>query len=213
MMTMTDVTVEDKTVEELERQLRNAKSAVNYHKNKNKNKPKKAKKQESPQARAKRLAYNQAFNDHKKAMAHVVACITANDADYASVFTESCRMPVDELRELVKEHEADVAKHIKVLQEERKVRHAKLAEQKQNSAAPTLAPTIKPIPKPVLIRPPQKTISSESQKLRAAPPSLNDVDKAQLEKVRQVVSKRLEIDLTTAQAVSHVLAKYLKNYT
>ena len=205
---MTDV-----TVEELKKELHRSQARTSYYKNKNKNKNKK---QESPQARAKRLAYNQAFNDHKRAMAHVVACITANDADYASVLTESCKMPIDELRELVKEHEADVAKQIKVLQEARKVRDAKLAEQKQNSAAPTPTPTTNTVPKPVLIRPPQKTISSEMREgtpRTARPSSLNDVDKAQLEKVRQVVSKRLEIDLTTAQAVSHVLAKYLKNYT
>lgn len=195
---MTDV-----TVEELKKELHRSQARTSYYKNKNKNKNKK---QESPQARAKRLAYNQAFNDHKKAMAHVVACITANDADYASVLTESCKMPIDELRELVKEHEADVAKQIKVLQEARKVRDAKLAEQKQNSAAPTPTPTTNTVPKPVLIRPPTRTPINPS-------PLLNDVDKAQLEKVRQVVSGRLEIDLTTAQAVSHVLAKYLKQYT
>ena len=206
---MTDV-----NVEELERQLRNAKALASYHRKKSEGKTRP--KGESPRAKRNRLEANKKFNDRKRAMAHVVACVTANDADYKTVYFQSYNMPVDELRELVKGHEADVEKHIKVLQERRAAkqslaeagakRKAEKAAQKQPPAAPAVAPT--PTPKPVLLRPPTQT----TRTVTTASP-LSDVDKAQLEKVRQVVSKRLEIDLTTAQAVSHVLAKYLKNYT
>ena len=216
-MTMTDVTVESnvesKDVAELERQLRNAKALVSYHKKKSRGKTRV--KGESPRAKRNRLEANKKFNDRKRAMAHVVARITSNDAGYNDAYKQAYKMPVDELRELVKGHEADVERRITVLQERRADREslaeADQASQKQPPAAPAVASTTPPTltPKPVLLRPPTRT----TQTVTTPSPSLNDVDKAQLEKVRQVVSKRLEIDLTTAQAVSHVLAKYLKNYT
>ena len=123
-----------KTIEELEKELHNAKASLSYHKNKNKNKgkPKPKPKGESPRAKANRLAANIVWNDEKKAMAHVVAFLTANDADYKEAFYQALHMPVEDVRELVKGHEDEVEKHIKVLQERREAKgKAKEAAQPQ----------------------------------------------------------------------------------
>ena len=115
----------DKTIEQLKKELHNARASVSYHKNKNK--PDKRQKGESPQAKANRLAANKAWNDNKRAMAHVIALLTANDADYKEAYTQAFLMPVDDARELTKGHEAAVEKQVKVLQEARKVREEKIA--------------------------------------------------------------------------------------
>ena len=114
----------NKTIEELERELHNAKASLSYHKNKGRGKGRgRAKpKGESPRARANRLAGNIVWNDEKKAMAHVVAFLTANDGDYKAAFNQAHTMPVEDIRELVKGHEDEVEKHIKALQEKRAAR-------------------------------------------------------------------------------------------
>ena len=114
----------NKTIEELEKELHKAKTQLSYHKNKNKPKgmAKPKPKGESPRAKANRLAANIVWNDEKKAMAHVVAFLTANDADYKDAFNQAHIMPVVEVRELVKGHEDEVEKRIKVLQEKREAR-------------------------------------------------------------------------------------------
>ena len=60
-------------------------------------------------------------------MAHVIALLTANDADYKEAYTQAFLMPVDDARELTKGHEAAVEKQVKVLQEARKAREEKIA--------------------------------------------------------------------------------------
>lgn len=131
-----------KTVEELEKELHNAKASLSYHKNKHKNKAKRASRGEgeSAQAKANRLAANVAWNDDKLAMAHVVAVLTANDEDYEEARDEAYVMPVEEVRELVKGHEADIEKQVKVLQERRRVktetRAAKEARRKAKPKSP-----------------------------------------------------------------------------
>jgi len=114
----------NKTIEELEKELSNTKSSLSYYKNKNKPKgmAKPKPKGESPRAKANRLAANIVWNDEKKAMAHVVAFLTANDADYKDAFNQAHIMPVVEVRELVKGHEDEVEKRIKVLQEKREAK-------------------------------------------------------------------------------------------
>jgi len=111
----------NKTTEELERALHNARASLSYHKKKNKHNKKKPK-GESPRAKANRLAANIVWNDEKKAMAHVVAFLTANAADYKEAFNQALGMPVEDVRELTKGHEDEVEKHIKALQEKRKAK-------------------------------------------------------------------------------------------
>ena len=125
-----------KTMKELERELHNAKASLSYHKNKGKGRGKgRAKpKGESPRARANRLAGNIVWNDEKKAMAHVVAFLTANDGEYKAAFNQAHTMPVEDIRELVKGHEDAVEKHIKALQEKRAARK-KAKEPQQLSLA------------------------------------------------------------------------------
>ena len=206
---MTDV-----TVEKLKKELHRSQARTSYYKNKNKNKRPKRK------ATPAEKASMQVWNDTKRAQIEVIVSQTASsEEERLALSKELDRGPIENVRELAKGYESEVAAAIEKRIAARAEREAQQSKKKATTATPTptptrvSTPTTNTVPKPVLIRPPQKTISSESRKLRAAPPSLNEVDKAQLEKVRQVVSKRLEIDLTTAQAVSHVLAKYLKNYT
>ena len=94
-----------KTIEELEKELHNAKASLSYHKNKGKPKGNAKPKGESPRAKANRLAANIVWNDEKKAMAHVVAFLTANPADYKEAFNQAHIMPVEDVRELIKGHE------------------------------------------------------------------------------------------------------------
>ena len=124
-----------KTIEELQKELHSARSRLSYHKNKNKNKPKRRSEGESPKAKANRLAANIAWNDDKRAMAHVIALLTANDEDYAEARDQAYLMPVKDVRELIKGHEADVGKHVKVLQEKRRgKRVAKDAKEERRKA-------------------------------------------------------------------------------
>lgn len=201
---MTDV-----TVEKLKKELHRSQARTSYYKNKNKRPKRKA----TPADKA----TMQVWNDRKNAQIEVIVSQTASsEEERIALRKELYRSPIENIRELAKGYESEVAAEIEKRIAARAIREAQQAKKKATTATPT--PTTNTVPKPVLIRPPQKTISRESREMRegtprtAPPPSLNDVDKAKLEEVRQVVSKRLEIDLTTAQAVSHVLARYLKNY-
>ena len=124
----------NKTIDELEKELHRAKNNLSYYKNKNKGKGRAKPKGESPRARANRLANNIVWNDKKKAMAHVVAFLTANDGDYKEAFNQAHKMPIEDVRELLKGHEDEVEKHIKALQEKRAARK-KAKEPQQLSLA------------------------------------------------------------------------------
>ena len=110
-----------KTVEELEKELYNTKSKLSYYKNRNGHKPKgRAKK------RASTLLKNQEWNDAKRAMATVIARLTAStEEEFKKVRDEAYAMSITEVKELAKGHEKEVAEEL-IARRER--RNAKTAE-------------------------------------------------------------------------------------
>ena len=197
----------DKSVEQLRKELYNARSAVSYHKNKNK--PSKRKKGESPQAKANRLAGNKAWNDNKRAMAHVIALLTANDADYKDAYTQAFLMPVDDARELTKGHEAAVEKQVKVLQEQRKAREEKIAVGEMvDSWIVEPKPKLTPKPKPEPVQTVPVCVPLEDAKTT----HIHIPIKRELLSLAQkvVLAESGFEDLSSEQVVGYVLNRYLK---
>jgi hypothetical protein len=213
----------NKTIEELEKELHNAKASLSYHKNKNRGRGKAKPKGESPRAKVNRLAANVVWNDKKKAMAHVVACLTANAADYKEAFNQAYVMPVVEVRDLVKRHEDEVEKQIKVLQETREARK-KAKEPQQLSLAlrqagmfvehqpkkvqPPPAPVKKTVPKTVLdLVTSTKPNYGDSEETSTAVP----VKTTTLRLAKEVVSALTGFEgLSNEQVVGHILSRYLQ---
>ena len=199
----------DKTIEQLKKELHSARASVSYHKNKNK--PDKRQKGESPQAKANRLAANKAWNDNKRAMAHVIALLTANDADYKDAYTQAVLMPVDDARELTKGHEAAVEKQVKVLQEARKVRENDKAKQMVLEAWPD-EPKPESKPKPKLTPKPEPV-----QTVPVCVP-LEDAKKVSIPIKRELLGLAQNVvlaatgfeDLSKEQVVGYILNRYLK---
>ena len=202
----------DKTVEQLKKELHNARASASYYKNKNK--PDKRQKGESPEAKANRLAGNKAWNDNKRAMAHVIALLTANDADYKDAYTQAFLMPVDDARELTKGHEAAVEKQVKVLQEARKARETEKDLMKIiDEAWPDESkPKPEPTPKPKLTPKPEPV-----QTVPVCVP-LEDAKKVSIPIKRELLSLAQKVvlvesgfeDLSTEQVVGYILNRYLK---
>ena len=199
----------DKSVEQLKKELYNARSALSYHKNKNK--PSKRQKGESPQAKANRLASNKAWNDNKRAMAHVIALLTANDADYKDAYTQAVLMPVDDARELTKGHEAAVEKQVKVLQEARKVREEKIAVGEMIDSwivepKPESKPKPKLTPKPEPVQTVPVCVPLEDAKKVSIPIKRELLGLAQ----NVVLAATGFEDLSKEQVVGYILNRYLK---
>ena len=194
----------DKTIEQLKKELHNARAAASYHKNKNK--PDRRKKGESPQAKANRLAGNKAWNDNKRAMAHVIALLTADsDADYKDAYTQAFLMPVDDARELTKGHEAAVEKQVKVLQEARKAREEKSKAKQMVLPLDTTPEPPKPKPEPV-------------QTVPVCVPLFEDAKKVSIPIKRELLGLAQNVvlaatgfeDLSKEQVVGYILNRYLK---
>ena len=202
----------DKTVEQLKKELHSAKALVNYHKNKNK--PKKTKNirrvGESPQARENRLASGIAWNDNKRAMARVIARLTANDADYKEAANQAYLMPVADARELVKGYEAEVEKEVKALQDDRKAKAFLLKESKReldkmiDGWGSELEPKPEPKPEPVQTVP--VCVPLEDAKKIHTPIKRELLSLAQ----KVVLAESGFEDLSSEQVVGYVLNRYLK---
>ena len=201
----------DKTVEQLKKELHNARASASYHKNKNKpkNKPVGA-------ARAKKLAKQVAWNDMKRAMAHVIALLTAdNDADYKEAYDQAYLMPVDDSRELTKGHEAAVEKQVKVLQEQRKAREDGKAKQMVLEAWPDESkpkpepkpkPKPKPKPEPVQTVPVCVPLTTEDNGQVSIP-----IKRELLGLAQNVVAVATGVEgLSAEQVVGYILNRYLK---
>ena len=208
-----------KTIEELEKELHNAKASLSYHKNKSKPKGNAKPKGESPRAKANRLAANIVWNDEKKAMAHVVAFLTANDADYKEAFYQALHMPVEDVRELVKGHEDEVEKHIKVLQERREAKgKAKEAAQPQQlSLALRQAGMFVEHP-PKKVQPPPTPVKKTAPKTHT--PNYGDSEETSIAVPVKTTTLRLAVKVVSAmtgfeglsneQVVGHILCRYLR---
>jgi len=203
-----------KTIEELEKELHNAKASLSYHKNKGKGNAKP--KGESPRAKANRLAANIVWNDEKKAMAHVVAFLTANPADYKEAFNQAHVMPVEDVRELVKGHEDKVEKHIKVLQEKREAK-GKAREAAQLSLALRQAGMFVEH-QPKKVQPPPAPVKKTVPKSRT--PNYGDSEETFIAVPVKTTTLRLAVKVVSAmtgfeglsneQVVGHILNRYLQ---
>ena len=210
-----------KTIEELEKELHNAKASLSYHKNKNKPKgmAKPKPKGESPRAKANRLAANIVWNDEKKAMAHVVAFLTANDADYTEAFYQALHMPVEDVRELVKGHEDEVEKHIKVLQERREAKgKAKEAAQPQQLSLALRQAGMFVEHQPKKVQPPPTPVKKTAPKTHT--PNYGDSEETSIAVPVKTTTLRLAVKVVSAmtgfeglsneQVVGHILCRYLR---
>ena len=207
-----------KTIEELEKELHNAKASLSYHKNKNKDNKKKPK-GESPRAKVNRLAANIVWNDEKKAMAHVVACLTANAADYKEAFNQAYIMPVEDVRELAKGHEDAVEKQIKVLQERREAKgKAKEAAQPQQLSLALRQAGMFVEHQPKKVQPPPAPVKKTAPKSRT--PNYGDSEETSIAVPVKTTTLRLAVKVVSAmtgfeglsneQVVGHVLCRYLR---
>ena len=217
----------NKTIEELEKELHRAKNNLSYYKNKNRGRGKAKPKGESPRAKGNRLAANIVWNDEKKAMAHVIAKLTANPADYKEAFNQALRMPIEDVRELAKGQEDAVEKQIKVLQEKREARKkAKELEQPQQlslalrqagmfvehqpkKVQPPRAPVKKTVPETVLeLITSTKPNYGDSEETYIPVP----VKTTTLSLAKEIVSKLTGFEgLSNEQVVGHILSRYLQD--
>mgnify|MGYP003624560884 CR=1 FL=1 len=208
-----------KTIEELEKELHKAKTQLSYHRNKNKPKGKAKPKGESPRAKANRLAANIVWNDEKKAMAHVVAFLTANDADYKEAFYQALHMPVEDVRELVKGHEDEVEKHIKVLQERREAKgKAKEAAQPQQLSLALRQAGMFVEHQPKKVQPPPAPVKKTVPKSHT--PNYGDSEETYISVPVKTTTLRLAVKVVSAmtgfeglsneQVVGHILCRYLR---
>ena len=208
-----------KTIEELEKELHKAKTQLSYHRNKNKPKGKAKPKGESPRAKANRLAANIVWNDEKKAMAHVVAFLTANDADYKEAFYQALHMPVEDVRELVKGHEDEVEKHIKVLQERREAKgKAKEAAQPQQLSLALRQAGMFVEHQPKKVQPPPAPVKKTVPKSHT--PNYGDSEETSISVPVKTTTLRLAVKVVSAmtgfeglsneQVVGHILCRYLR---
>ena len=107
-----------KTVEELQRELHNAKASLSYHKNKHKHNKKK-----KPLRSSRKAEYSQAWNDNKRAMSVVIARLTTTtEEEFKQVRDQAESMSIVEARELTKGHEEEVQKEVLARQEKREAR-------------------------------------------------------------------------------------------
>jgi len=191
-----------KTVEELERELHNAKASLSYHKNKGKAKTKRSRGQ-SPKAREYALAQQIAWNDEKRAMAHVIAKLTTtNDEDYKSTRDQAYCMPIEEVRSLAKGHEKAVAEDVRQRQEKRKAK----GKTEEGAALPLdiPVPVKKVIPKSST---PNYQVGRDSEETPTAVP----VKTTTLRLAVEVVSAMTGFEgLSNAQVVGHILNRYLQ---
>ena len=208
-----------KTIEELEKELHNAKASLSYHKNKGKPKGKAKPKGESPRAKANRLAANIVWNDEKKAMAHVVAFLTANPADYKEAFNQAHIMPVEDVRELIKGHEDKVEKQIKVLQERREAKgKAKEAAQPQQLSLALRQAGMFVEHQPKKVQPPPAPVKKTAPKSHT--PNYGDSEETSIAVPVKTTTLRLAVKVVSAmtgfeglsneQVVGHILCRYLR---
>ena len=198
------INTKDTELQELERKLNNANQRVSYYKSKAE-KPNKRPKGESPAAKARRLQVCQEWNDKRRASEIVIArATTNNEAEYNDAMAALKKMHIDEIRELAKGHEAEVAAEVIVRQQERAAKVAGKA--KVTAPAPT---TLQTIPKR-----PSKSIKAEAASAVRAPKEVSPttLNVSNLEKAQQIASRRLGFDLTKEQTIDHVISRFLQNY-
>jgi hypothetical protein len=149
-------------------------------------------------------------------MAHVVACLTANAADYKEAFNQAYVMPVVEVRDLVKRHEDEVEKQIKVLQETREARKKAKEPQQLSLALRQAGMFVEHQPKKV--EPPRAPVKKTVPKSHT--PNYGDSEETStavpvktttLRLAKEVVSALTGFEgLSNEQVVGHILSRYLQ---
>ena len=221
-----------KTIEELEKELSNTKSKLSYYKNRNGHKPKgRAKK------RASTLLKNQEWNDAKRAMATVIARLTAStEEEFKKVRDEAYAMSITEVKELAKGHEKEVAEELIARQERRNAKTAekeamiKMVDEWSSPDTPAPIPVREAIPK---ISRRQQMTDKEIEKLHqrekyVAPQKRwgggqLTADESSVEAIVHVKASTLRLavaavesntgfdGLSKDQVVGHILSRYLQD--
>jgi len=214
----------NKTIEELEKELREAKSSLSYHKNKGKRA--RRRRGQSPKAREYALAQQIIWNDEKRAMSHVIAKLTTtNDEDYREARNQAYRMPIEDVRDLAKGHEKEIAEDIKQRQEKRKAtadQHAitKMVDVGSSPDTPAPIPVRKAKPKSpnrISIQGPKpnygsSTIQPERDYTTGETYAAVRVKTTTLRLAKEVVSTKTGFDgLSDEQVVGHILSRYLQD--
>ena len=116
-----------KTIEELEKDLHNAKSSLSYYRNKGKPKHKK-----KPARSANKVQYGKNWNDTKRAMSVVIARLTATtEEEFKQVREQAEALSVLEARGLPKGYAEEVAAEVKTRREKRKARETAKAKEEE----------------------------------------------------------------------------------
>jgi hypothetical protein len=116
-----------KTIEELEKDLHNARASLSYYRNKGKPKHKK-----KPTRSANKVQYGKNWNDTKRAMSVVIARLTATtEEEFKQVREQADALSVMEARELTKGYAEEVAAEVKARQEKRKARETAKAKEEE----------------------------------------------------------------------------------
>jgi hypothetical protein len=193
-----------KTVEELERELHNAKASLSYHKNKHKHNKKK------PLRSSRKAEYSQAWNDNKRAMSVVIARLTTTtEEEFKQVRDQADSMSISEARELTKGHEEEVAAEVKARQEKREAKGVQDATAKMLDewASPDTPDTPVPVRRvvPETVKPNHTTGESSVE-------AIVHVKASTLRLAVAAVESKTGFDgLNKDQVVGHILSRYLQD--
>jgi hypothetical protein len=195
-----------KTVEELERELHNAKASLSYHKNKHKHNKKKKK----PLRSSRKAEYSQAWNDNKRAMSVVIARLTTTtEEEFKQVRDQAESMSIVEARELTKGHEEEVQKEVLARQEKREGRGLQdvTAKMLDEWASPDTPDTPVPVRRvvPETVKPNHTTGESSVE-------AIVHVKASTLRLAVAAVESKTGFDgLNKDQVVGHILSRYLQD--
>jgi hypothetical protein len=193
-----------KTVEELERELHNAKASLSYHKNKGK------KKKKLRSTNAHKAQYSQTWNDNKRAMSVVIARLTTTtEEEFKQVRDQADSMSISEARELTKGHEEEVAAEVKARQEKREAKGVQDATAKMLDewASPDTPDTPVPVRRvvPETVKPNHTTGESSVE-------AIVHVKASTLRLAVAAVESKTGFDgLNKDQVVGHILSRYLQD--
>ena len=195
-----------KTVEELERELHNAKASLSYHKNKHKHNKKKKK----PLRSSRKAEYSQAWNDNKRAMSVVIARLTTTtEEEFKQVRDQAESMSIVEARELTKGHEEEVQKEVLARQEKREGRGLQdvTAKMLDEWASPDTPDTPVPVRRvvPETVKPNHTTGESSVE-------AIVHVKASTLRLAVAAVESKTGFDgLSKDQVVGHIISRYLED--
>ena len=192
-----------KTVEELERELHNAKASLSYHKNK-------GKKKKLRSTNAHKAQYSQTWNDNKRAMSVVIARLTTTtEEEFKQVRDQAESMSIVEARELTKGHEEEVQKEVLARQEKREGRGLQdvTAKMLDEWASPDTPDTPVPVRRvvPETVKPNHTTGESSVE-------AIVHVKASTLRLAVAAVESKTGFDgLNKDQVVGHILSRYLQD--